>query len=346
MNILKDNGKYFFYNNLEIGKKLEPKNYLFNYNDLGLCWLEDVEDFKFPSKIYNVDTQLRSLVRKSFDNSVRNLGVLLTGNKGQGKSLTAKLICKELNLPVILINKSIDIDINFVNFLNNIKQDYILFVDEFEKLFADSNGRNSNEKAFHDQESFLTFMDGVLTNTNKILFLLTTNDRVNEFFINRPSRIKFLQEYDELPEELFHMIVDDKLIHKEFKNDLEENISLVNLNIDLLISIVEDVNLFNIPFSSFKNHYNYKFENYRYEVLMVKDGSEHFEKIVTVDKKPKAIDRYLLGYIVTQIIKFEKEEILFTTTHTTWDDDDNEKNEIKTIKAVPLKMGGFKTYSF
>jgi hypothetical protein len=37
---------------------------------------------------------------------------------------------------------------------------------------------------------------------------------------------------------------------------------------------------------------------------------------------------------------------MITTTHTTWDDDDNEKNEIKTIKAVPLKMGGFKTYSF
>lgn len=346
MNILKDNGKYFFYNNLEIGKKLESKNYLFNYNESGLCWLEDVEDFKFPSKIYDVDVQLRSLIKKSFDNSTRNLGVLLTGNKGQGKSLTAKLICKELNLPVILVNKMIDIDINFVNFLNNIKQDYILFVDEFEKLFAESGSINNNEKNFHDQESFLTFMDGVLTNTNKILFLLITNDRVNEFFINRPSRIKFLQEYDELPEELFNMIVDDKLVNKDFKADLEENISLVNLNIDLLISIIEDINLFNIPFSKFKNHYNYRFENYRYEILVIKEGSENFEKIVTVDKKPKAVDRYLLGYYVNEIIKFEKEEIIFTTTRTTWDDDDNEKNEILTIKAVPLKMGGFKTYAF
>jgi hypothetical protein len=25
---------------------------LFNFDDLGNCWLEDVEDFKFPEKIY------------------------------------------------------------------------------------------------------------------------------------------------------------------------------------------------------------------------------------------------------------------------------------------------------
>jgi hypothetical protein len=80
--------------------------------------------------------------------------------------------------------------------------------------------------------------------------------------------------------------------------------------------------------------------------MIVKDGSEIFEKIVTVDKKPKVVDRYLLGNYVNEIIKFEKEEIIFTTTRTTWDADDNEKNEILTIKAVPLKMGGFKSYAF
>jgi len=336
MNILKDNGRYFFYNALDLSKKLEAKNYVFNYDDKGVCWLEDVEDFKFPEKIYNVDEKLRGFVKVSFENNKKNLGVLLTGNKGQGKSLTAKLLCKELGLPVILINKSIEFSVDFIGFLNNIKQDYILFVDEFEKLFMNPSGNTNDGKDFHDQESFLTFMDGVLTNDTKILFLLTSNELVSEFFINRPSRIKFLQEYSELPEELFNMITNDKLVNPEFKADLEDNISLINLNIDLLISIIGDINLFDIPFSHFKDHYNYKFESYRYEISIIKDGHvEAFDKFLSLDKKIKSTHRYIAGYNVEELLKFSKDEILFTTVLTDWDDKDIETRERLRIKIVP-----------
>jgi len=345
MNILKDGNKYFFFNSLDITKELEPKNYIFNYDEFGRMWLEEVEDFKFPQKIYNVDENLRKLIKISFNNTKRNLGVLLTGNKGQGKSLTAKLICKEQNLPVILINKSIESNINFVNFMNNIKQDYVLFVDEFEKLFVTTSSSN-NEKPYHTQESFLTFMDGVLTNESKVLFLLTTNDNVNEFFINRPSRIKFMQEYSELPEELFNMIVDDKLINKEHKQDLEDNISLVNLNIDLLISILDDMNLFDMPFSSFKDHYNYKFESYKYEITTIKDGREVFDRFANLEKKIKPSWRYVAGYQVNEFVKFTKDEMIFSTTETKWDKDDNEIRETFLIKVTPSKATNYKDYAF
>ncbi len=345
MHILKDNGKYFFYNSLTIDKILKPKNYLFNFDGFGNCWLEDIEDFKFPDKIYDVNDILRKYIKLSFDSYNKNLGTLLTGNKGQGKSLTAKLICSEMKLPTIIINKPIPLSVGFVGFFNNIKQDYVLFVDEFEKLFSKGQAEKDID-AHHGQEVFLSFMDGVLTNKHKVLFLLTTNDSVNEFFINRPSRIKFLQEYDELPEELFNLITDDKLINKEFKEDLESNISLINLNIDLLLSIIEDINLFKKPFSEFKEFYNYKFEDYKYEVFSIFEEAETMENICTVAKRIKSTDRYINGFQVEEMVKFTKQEIIFKTTKYVEDKKGVETSKSILMKLIPYRNTSVKKHTF
>ncbi len=337
MNILENNGKYYFYNALKIVNKLEPKQYLFNFDDFGNCWLEDIENFKLPEKIYEVNQNLRQSIIKSFASYGKNLGVLLTGNKGQGKSLTAKLICRDMNLPTIVVNKQIPQSINFVTFFNNIKQDFVLFVDEFEKLFKQKGGEDDKATSYHKQETFLSFMDGVLTNDHKTLFLLTTNEQVNEFFINRPSRIKFLVEYDELPEELFNLITNDRLINKDYREDLEDNVSLINLNIDLLISIIEDINLFDKPFSAFKDIYNYKFEQYRYEIYHIVDKVEKWNSMFTSARRFKAKDRYIANHDVNTLIKFNKDEIIFETT--IWEEDKDGKGRDKDIvvKIVPSK---------
>jgi hypothetical protein len=345
MNILKDNGKYHFFNALTIEKTLAPKNYIFNYDDFGNCWLEDAEDFKVPEKIYDVSSDFRNLIMRSYNSYDKNQGVLLTGNKGQGKSLTAKLLCKDLNVPVILITKSIPKEVNFVKFFNNIKQNHCIFIDEFEKLFSQKRESGDNNE-YHEQEVFLSFMDGVLTNEHKVLFLLTTNDTVNEFFINRPSRVKFLKEYEELPEELFHLIVDDKLSNKEYKQDLEDTISLINMNIDLLISIIDDINLFGAPFSSFKDVYNYKFEQYRYEIYTINGNTEKLDGFYMTKKKIKISDRYIDNCHVKEILKFSSSEVTYLIDE--WDEDENGKDIKRSItkKATLSKQGGFKSYAF
>jgi len=334
MNILNDSGRYFFYNSLTIETKLAPKNYLFNFDAKGNCFLEDIDGFKLPEKIYDIDKDLRLLAKKSFAHNDTNLGVLLTGNKGQGKSVTAKLLCTDMGLPVVVINKPIPNEINFIKFLKEIKQDYVLFIDEFEKLFKSTNAHGADKNENHSQESFLSFMDGVLTNDTKTMFLLTTNESVNEFLINRPSRIKFMKEYNELPEELFDMIVDDKLENKSYKEDLEQNVSFLNLNIDLLINIINDINMLDKPFSTFANLYNYKFEQYRYDVYVSENGAkEKWDCIKTLDGKPKYSSRYLAGYDVEKMIKLTKDEIVFEST----DYDDKEGEEIKVVvRMVPV----------
>lgn len=337
MNILKDHGKYTFFNSLTIEKELVPKNYVFDYDQFGNCFLRDAEDFKFPEKIYDVNEGMRKDIIKSFNAYDKNLGVLLTGAKGQGKSLNAKLLCKEIGLPVILVNKSIPKEVDFIEFFKGIKQDYCIFIDEFEKLFA-NKGQSTENTDYHEQDVFLSFMDGVITQENKILFLLTTNETVNEYFINRPSRVKFLQEYDELPEELFHQITDDRLNKKKYKKDLEESISLINMNIDLLISIIDDVNLFDRPFSEFQEIYNYRLQQYRYEMNFIKDGSDQFQGFFSAKRKIKPDTRYVNDLTVKEMLRFTKDEIIFKTQK--WIDDDNhdEGGEYKDliVKVTPV----------
>lgn len=334
MHILNEHGKYYFFNDFNIEDSLKPKNYVLNWDAHGNCFLEDLEDFKFPAKIYDVDGKLRDLIKTSFNHYSKNLGVLLLGNKGQGKSLTAKLLCKEMNLPVVIINKKIPSEVNFINFLNQIKTDFVLFIDEFEKLFEESY--ESKEKDYHGQTSFLSFMDGVITNESKILFVLTTNERVNSYLMNRPSRIKFVNEYYDLREELFDEIVDDLLKNKDFKDDLKSNVSLANLNIDLLISIINDINLYNMPFSKFKNFYNYRYENVVYEVYRKNKDKWEFDSLWTTDKVVQNNDLYIADECVSAIKKFSKEEIVFTVKGGR---DADGKRMVREIRIVPFKQG-------
>lgn len=335
MNIVKTEGQYRFFNQLEFLKELAPKNYVFEFDAYYNPYLRDTNEFRLPLKLYDIDTSFRKIVKRSYESYDTNLGVLLMGNKGQGKSVTAKLLCKELGLPVITITGRIPVDVDFIKFFNGIEQDFVLFIDEFEKLFDTTDGHDDTK--YHSQEKFLSFMDGVSGDKkNKIVFIFTSNENVNEYLINRPSRIKFVREYNELPEELFHQIADDLLVNKKYKQDLEENLSFLNLNIDLLISIINDVNLFNQPFSSFSEIYNYKFELYRYDVYLTdkETGKERWYTTITLDKKPKINTKRISSYPVNNIISFKKDEIVFDTL--IWDDEKDDTKEA-TLRLIPIK---------
>ncbi len=126
MNIIKNDGKYFLFNAITILKKLSNKNYYLRFNSQsGECYLEDALDFQIPDKIYDIEKEFRSIVLKSFDKNKNNTGVLLEGYKGQGKSMTSKLLCIEAELPVIIIDNKIRKTINFTE-LKSIKEITVL----------------------------------------------------------------------------------------------------------------------------------------------------------------------------------------------------------------------------
>ena len=70
----------------------------------------------------------------SFKGRKGNLGILLEGLKGTGKSLQAKHLCKNAGLPVILFTADWH-GPTLEKFLARIKQSAILFFDEFEKIY-------------------------------------------------------------------------------------------------------------------------------------------------------------------------------------------------------------------
>ena len=322
MKIVKSSGKYKFYNKIDIIDKLEVKNYILKYDMFGV-FLEETSDFVLPEKLYDVESDFRSLVLASSIKSKRNTGILLEGYKGQGKTITAKLLSIESKLPVIVIESSIPISIDFVSFLNEIEQEYVLFIDEFEKIFTSENkfynGNGDevlgNSKVYHTQQTFLTFMDGVLSNEFKKLFIFTTNNEIDDSFINRPSRIKWHKSYQFMEIELYNMIIEDKLNNKSFKEDLIRNLPIQECTVDLLTVIIEQVNTLKIPYSKFKKFFNHKSRSIRYNLeFIIDDGKNNkFESIeeIEISSHPITTTNYIKDLNIAKIYDINNEMCLF-----------------------------------
>jgi hypothetical protein len=167
-----------------------------------------------------------------WEHSDSSLGILLTGKKGLGKSFTANLFCTKLDMPVIKITREIGKGEGLVDFLNGIKQDHILYIDEFEKIYR-GEGAQSN---------LLSLLDG--TSLSKHLFFFTVNEKsINQFMLNRPGRIYYVFNYDCIEDDVAKAYVDKNLKHKQFKDDVLEICDcFTRLNFDILQTIVEETN--------------------------------------------------------------------------------------------------------
>lgn len=257
MKILKQDNRYSIVSQFTILEKLDNKVYELEWDAKGNIFLTDAPELSLPTKIYHNNKNMRDAVIKSFISGEKNTGVLLVGDKGTGKSIDAKLICKDVNLPVILISNRIPAGVNFQSFLNEIEQSCVVFIDEFEKMFNRSEYEDEGNEEYHTQKSLLSLLDG-LGNCHKTLYVFTANQRVNSLFYNRPSRIKYLVNYSGIEESFAITIIEDLLEDKSFMKDLIDNVDLKNLTNDVLISIIKEINLHKIPYSEFKNIFNYK----------------------------------------------------------------------------------------
>lgn len=214
------------------------------------------ESFKFAHKVYGIEHDFIQHVLTTYQNSEKNVGVLMNGLKGAGKTVTAKMLANLSGLPIILVNAS---NIEILSYFDNISQPLCFFFDEFEKIVNHDDAKTI--------APLLSFVDGTSSAT-KHLMLFTSNDaRISPFFIDRPGRIRYIKQYGSLKGETVKEILDDMLIYPEFKQEIIDwVVYFKNLTIDMLISIIKEVNIHGTSPKAFAHFFNVNNEKASFSV--------------------------------------------------------------------------------
>lgn len=200
----------------------------------GQFYLEQIENFEIKGKVYGNHTRNADRILRTFLDRPSSTGVMLTGEKGSGKTLLSKQISidgAKQGIPTIVINQPWCGE-GFNAFIQMIDQPTIVVFDEFEKVYDRD-----------DQEKMLTLLDGVYP--SKKLFMLTCNDkwRVDSHMRNRPGRIFYMIDFKGLDQEFIIEYCEDNLKAKDQITTICRIASLFDqFNFDMLKAMVEEMN--------------------------------------------------------------------------------------------------------
>lgn len=213
--------------------ELYSRNYKFQVDGFGQPFLADFDDFVLPSKMYGDDVDsFTNKVLNSFEKTEGNLGVLLSGLKGTGKSVLVKNIAITANKPTIIVD-SPHAGTILLSFLDQCPQSCVVIFDEFEKVYRERE----------HQETLLPLLDGL--STNKHVFLFTVNGDVSSYLEGRPSRIRYHKRYTGLDKSVISDLLDDILVDPGKKEELFDFVQLIpDASMDLVCSLANERNLY------------------------------------------------------------------------------------------------------
>ncbi len=224
------------YHNSEVVIFPNLKNEFYNINvDIREnVYLEIIEKPVIKEKLYGDVIDKADRVIYTFKNTNKNLGCLFIGQKGSGKSLTSNYIALKSDLPVIVLDKTLDLDL-VLDTIEKIQEDFVFMIDEMDKKYP----RSSDDK---DISRLLSLMSGSNKN-NKILFLITANDiyRMSNLLINRPGRIRYKYDHNSIDLKECEEIIKDKIKDKNRIKEILDVLNLMdNITYDSLITLVEE----------------------------------------------------------------------------------------------------------
>ncbi|WQZ49365.1 hypothetical protein Z3_49 [Bacillus phage Z3] len=201
--------------------------------------LEKIDNFESKEqKIYGSHAEKIEKVLRSYDKFERSLGLILSGNKGMGKSMFVQLIAEAVvarGIPVIMVTKAYP---GIADFIEEINQEVLVVFDEFEKMF---NPRNDKAES---QDNLLGLFDG--TSQKKRMYAITVNDlyKVNEFMLSRPGRFHYHIRFDYPTASEIEIYLRDK-IDPKYYGQIKHVVSFANrvkLNYDSLRAIAFELN--------------------------------------------------------------------------------------------------------
>jgi hypothetical protein len=222
---------------IDITRELPAGNYTIKQDQMGNLFLEEIDAFSAPKKIYGDTVRNVARILTTFADRPAATGVMLSGEKGSGKSLLAKMLsitAAQDGVPTIVINRPWRGD-EFNTLIQTISQPCIVLFDEFEKVYDRE-----------EQEEILTLLDGVYP--TKKLFIITSNDsyRVDQHLRNRPGRIFYMIEYKGLEAEFIQEYCTENLNNKEYIDTIVKISAIFSaFNFDMLKAMVEEMNRYN-----------------------------------------------------------------------------------------------------
>ncbi len=194
-----------------------------------------------PEDLISLKVNIDRIVN-SFEKSSSNMGVLLEGFKGMGKTKTVMGVVYELQnkYPVIFIEDSVPMGSEFNEFIHAFGPKVVIVVDEFDRLFSPKPDSDSS------QHKWLSFLDGSASTGDQIvLTLLTTNstDSLISPLLGRTGRIRYRFKHTKMqPPELITY-----LKNRDYPDSIINNIkgtwaTSKLFNWDILHAILKEIN--------------------------------------------------------------------------------------------------------
>lgn len=278
---------------MDLHETLPAGNYTIQKDMFGNLFLEHIGDFTSPKKIYGDATRHTERVIRTFLDRPNSTGIMMTGEKGSGKTLLTKNISIELaklDIPTIVINQPWHGEA-FNTLVQAIEQPCALLFDEFEKVYDRD-----------DQEAILTLLDGVYP--SKKLFMFTCNDkwRVDIHMRNRPGRIFYLLDFKGLDQTFIVEYCEDNLKAKQHIEKICQIAGLfAEFNFDMLKALVEEMNRYGESPAEALRMLNAKPEfdsGTKYDVTIINNGKviEHANRTEMFEGNPLRPDGIDIGF--------------------------------------------------
>ena len=172
--------------------------YTVDFDPMGGFSLRKTDDMTVGlDKVYGRRDEKVEKVMRAYRTTGRNLGLMLSGDKGQGKSLFLRMVATralEEGLPVVRVTSS---ENGLADFLDSLGECMVVF-DEFEKVFPKGGGRMVAEDSPSGgaQDQFLSLFDG--SSSTKRMYCVTVNElrNVSDYLLNRPGRFHYHIRFD------------------------------------------------------------------------------------------------------------------------------------------------------